>query len=148
MMSRFILAMVAVLLTAQSGCDVQPRNLGGPTGVRLRGEIPTDASRKPPPWGVIGVEFVSTDSLKVADVLMKGPASESGIAAGDVIKSFAGKPVGNRDQLLMVMMNSKPEETVQVEVMRGDMAHSFEVRLISFQEAAALRGSSTNQAEK
>ncbi len=81
--------------------------------------------------GVIGisVQNVPADALAefglkdrhgalVASVGAKGPAAKAGVQPGDVIVEFNGKPVKNRDELVGVVVRTKPGTTVPVKVLR------------------------------
>jgi serine protease Do len=81
--------------------------------------------------GVIGVSVsaVPIDALAefglkerrgalVGTVSRGGPAAKAGLEPGDVILEFNGKPVKNRDELVSVVVLTKPGTTVPVKILR------------------------------
>jgi serine protease Do len=81
--------------------------------------------------GVIGVTVtdVPTDALAefglkerrgtlITTVNANGPAAKGGIEPGDVIVEFNGKPIHRRDELVSMVVNTKPGSTVPVKVLR------------------------------
>jgi serine protease Do len=81
--------------------------------------------------GVIGIsvqnvplEAIAEFGLKdrhgalVASVAGRGPAAKAGVEPGDVIVEFNGKPVKNRDELVGVVVRTKPGTTVPLKVLR------------------------------
>ncbi|HEV7666704.1 MAG TPA: trypsin-like peptidase domain-containing protein [Chloroflexota bacterium] len=55
----------------------------------------------------------------VSTVAAVGPAADSGIQAGDVITSFAGVDVYNRDELLQRLVVHRPGDVVPLGIIRG-----------------------------
>ncbi len=81
--------------------------------------------------GVIGVSVssVPVDALAefglkerkgalIGTVTRGGPAAKAGLEPGDIIVEFNGKPVKNRDELVAIVVLTKPGTTVPVKVMR------------------------------
>jgi serine protease Do len=81
--------------------------------------------------GVIGVSVsaVPLDALEefglkerrgalVGTVTRGGPAARAGLEPGDVILEFNGKPVKSRDELVSVVVLTKPGTTVPVKILR------------------------------
>jgi serine protease Do len=81
--------------------------------------------------GVIGVSVSSVPVDALAEFGMKerkgaligtvtrgGPAAKAGLEPGDVIIEFNGKPVKNRDELVAIVVLTKPGTTVPVKVLR------------------------------
>jgi serine protease Do len=81
--------------------------------------------------GVIGVSVSSVPMDALAEFGLKerkgalvgtvtrgGPAAKAGLEPGDVIVEFNGKPVKNRDELVAVVVLTKPGTTVPVKVLR------------------------------
>jgi serine protease Do len=81
--------------------------------------------------GVIGVSVVDVPAsaldefgLKerrgalVGQVIKGGPADKAGLEPGDVILEFNGKPVQRRDQLVSMVVGTKPGTAVPIKVLR------------------------------
>ena len=81
--------------------------------------------------GVIGISVgtIPLDALEelglkertgalVSSVNSGGPASKAGVEPGDVILEYNGKPVHNRDELVGMVVRTKPGTTVPVKVLR------------------------------
>jgi serine protease Do len=77
----------------------------------------------------IGVEGVSRDAVDefglkdrkgavVKTVSPGGAAAKAGLEPGDVILSFNGKPVASRDELVQMVVATKPGSTVPVRIVR------------------------------
>ena len=56
-----------------------------------------------------------------------GPAAAAGLAAGDVIVSFNGKPIEESDDLSAAVSRTKPGTSVPVEAVRGGKRQTFTV---------------------
>ena len=63
----------------------------------------------------------------VSDVNSGGPAAKAGIEPGDVIVEFNGKPIQRRDQLVSMVVATKPGTTVPVKVLRDKQERSLNV---------------------
>jgi YidC/Oxa1 family membrane protein insertase len=59
------------------------------------------------------------DGVQVNIVGPGTPAAAAGIQVGDVIIAVAGQPIVSREDFLVVMGNTKPKDTISVEVVRG-----------------------------
>jgi serine protease Do len=81
--------------------------------------------------GVIGVSVSSVPIEALAEfglrerrgaligtVARGGPASKAGIEPGDIILEFNGKPVKNRDELVNLVVLTRPGTTVPVKILR------------------------------
>jgi serine protease Do len=90
--------------------------------------------------GVIGVSVtpVPLDALEefglkerrgalVATVGRGQPAARAGIEPGDIILEFNGKPVKNRDELVSIVVNTRPGSTVPVKVLRDKQERTLSV---------------------
>jgi serine protease Do len=77
----------------------------------------------------IGVEGISRDAVDefglkdrkgavVKTVSPGGAAAKAGLEPGDVILSFNGKPVASRDELVQMVVATKPGTTVPVRIVR------------------------------
>ena len=63
----------------------------------------------------------------VAAVSPNGPAARAGIEPGDVIIAFNGKPVKSRDELVAMVVATKPGATVPVRVVREKQERTLNV---------------------
>jgi len=61
----------------------------------------------------------STDGALVRSVSPGGAASKAGMKPGDVIMAFNGKPVKKNDDLVSMVMATKPGTSVPIRVLRG-----------------------------
>ena len=78
--------------------------------------------------------LVSASGALVTDV-PDGPAMDAGMESGDVITSFAGKPVSDTRDLVRQVGNSPVGETVRVVVMRDGRTKTLKVTLGRREEA-------------
>jgi serine protease Do len=65
----------------------------------------------------------------VTDVEKQAPAERAGIRAGDIILVFGGKPVRTHDDLLHLAAQTKPDTTVEVELVRDGKPMRMGVRV-------------------
>ncbi len=61
-----------------------------------------------------------------------GPADHAGVKPGDVIVEYDGKPVRTSDDLVQLVVNSRPGSTVPVRVMRNKQPVTLNVRVEGF----------------
>ena len=87
----------------------------------------------PAPVAFLGVSTTETDDgsagAEVVEVVAGGPADRAGIRIGDLIVTFAGKPVGSADSLSGLVQARQPGETVQVVVERNGSPRTVSVTL-------------------
>jgi S1-C subfamily serine protease len=74
----------------------------------------------------------------VADLVPGGPADDAGIMPTDVIVSIDGKPVRSPTDVGSIIEDSKPGQTVPVEVRRDGQTERLEVELEQRPDAGAL----------
>ncbi len=63
----------------------------------------------------------------VGSVNQGGPADKAGLEPGDVILEFNGKPVQRRDQLVSMVVSTKPGTSVPIKVLRDKQERSLTV---------------------
>jgi len=63
----------------------------------------------------------------VASVASGGPASKGGIEPGDVIVQFNGRPVNNSDELVKMVVATRPGTSVPVKVLRNKQEKTLNV---------------------
>lgn len=93
-------------------------------GNRLGGSEPV---RTWPMLGVAGKR--GADRCELTQVYPDRPAAVAGLKVGDIITSFAGKPVSSFEQLGQLLADEKPLSQVDVELKRGDETLKLKVRL-------------------
>src|SRR5205823_2356413 len=92
--------------------------------------VSTSSSGKALSATVIGADTAHDVALiKVADLVAGGPAAKGGIAVGDLIVSFDGKPVATADALSGLVQAHQPGDTVQVVVERNGASRTVSVTL-------------------
>jgi serine protease Do len=91
------------------------------------GELPREIGvvsvplRKILPEGRLGIGFSGTDeSATISTVEFRGAAQRAGIRAGDVVVRAADKPIGTRQELIDLIHQHKPGDTIALVVHRGD----------------------------
>jgi putative serine protease PepD len=76
---------------------------------------------------------VSTTSdargARIVVVVPSGPADAAGVRVGDVIVGVDGKKITTPDEVAAAIADSKPGETVEVEIIRSGVHQSIDVRL-------------------
>jgi serine protease Do len=63
----------------------------------------------------------------VSTVLASGPASKAGMEPGDVIVQFNGRPVQNNDELVKMVVATKPGTSVPIKVLRNRQEKTLNV---------------------
>jgi serine protease Do len=61
-----------------------------------------------------------------------GPADRAGVKPGDIIVEYDGKPVRTSDDLVQLVVNSKPRSSVSVKVLRDKKPMTLNVRVEGF----------------
>ncbi len=72
--------------------------------------------------------------VTLTQVAKDGPAEKAGLAVGDVIKEFGGKPVDNYQALVVEIRSRKAGDKVTVKFLRGSEEKTTEVTLTSREE--------------
>jgi len=87
----------------------------------------------PAPTAFLGVSTTDTSDgsggAEVVDVVAGGPAQKAGLAVGDLIVTFDGKPVATADSLSGLVQAHQPGDTVQVMVERNGSSRTLTVTL-------------------
>ena len=65
----------------------------------------------------------------VVEVVADGPADDAGIETGDVIVSLGSEDVGDNDELQERLLEHRPDEQVEVRLVRGDQEETVDVKL-------------------
>jgi S1-C subfamily serine protease len=87
----------------------------------------------PAPVAFLGVSTTETQDgsggAQVVDLVSGGPAQKAGLAVGDLIVTFDGKPVSSADTLSGLVQARQPGDTVQVVVERNGASRTISVTL-------------------
>ena len=91
--------------------------------------------------------------LRVLSLVKASPAERSGIQVGDVITSFAGKPVDAATNLPALVAACPPGSSETVKVLRGESELNFEVQFgqstpLALSELRAVEAALMGEAEK
>jgi putative serine protease PepD len=85
------------------------------------------------PTAFLGVSTTDTSDgsagAQVVSLVAGGPAQKAGLAVGDLIVGFDGKPVGTADSLSGLVQGRQPGDTVQVMVERNGSSRTVSVTL-------------------
>jgi len=65
----------------------------------------------------------------VATVDRTGPAGAAGLEPGDIIVEFNGQPVKNNNELVSMVVGTKPGSTVPVKVLRDKQERTFSIKV-------------------
>jgi len=90
--------------------------------------------------------------LRVLSLVKAGPAERSGMQVGDVITSFAGKPVDAATNLPALVAACRPGASATIKVLRGESALDFEVQFgqsapLALSELRAVEAALMSEAE-
>ena len=103
-----------------------------------------------PPDNLADLGLKERRGALVSSVESSGPAAKAGMQPGDIILEFNGKPVKSRDDLVRVVMATKPGMTVPVKVLRDKQERTLNVTVEELDleaEASGRRGSQTTPQE-
>ena len=86
----------------------------------------------------------------VSSVERDGPAARAGIEPGDVILEYGGKPVRTSDDLVQMVINTKPGSTITMNVLRDKRPRTIKVTVESLDlvDDSAAAGPSSDSAVK
>ena len=96
------------------------------TGKVTRGRIAVQV-------GIVPADNLADLGLKerrgaqVSSVEAGGPAAKAGMQPGDIILDFNGQPVKSRDDLVRIVMGTKPGTTVPVKIMRDKQEKTLNI---------------------
>jgi S1-C subfamily serine protease len=79
--------------------------------------------------GDLARHFDTSEGALVSDVVDGGPADVAGIVQSDIIVSVSGEAVSGPERLRTLMAEHKPDETVNVELIREGGKHKVRVTL-------------------
>ena len=81
------------------------------------------------PYLGIQLDVDNKKACKITGITENSPASKAGLKAGDIIAKFDGRPLGEADDLTIVLRNKKPGDEVNLEVKRGDETVTLKLTL-------------------
>jgi serine protease Do len=76
----------------------------------------------------------TTQGALVANVTPDGPAAKAGLAKGDLVTGFDGKPIADSRTLPRIVADTAIGRTVNVDVLRGGRKESFKVAVAKLDE--------------
>ncbi|MCI5121997.1 MAG: PDZ domain-containing protein [Candidatus Electrothrix sp. AUS4] len=98
-----------------------------------------------PPAGKIGValkEEKQTEDrpsrVEITDISPLGKASEADLQQGDLILAVDNSPITSIGDLKIALLDKKPGETVQLNIVRKDKVMNIKVELSDMEKAAML----------
>ncbi|MEV0400038.1 trypsin-like peptidase domain-containing protein [Actinoallomurus sp. NPDC050550] len=71
----------------------------------------------------------SNTQCKGGTITPGGPAEKAGLKPGDLITSFAGKPIGGADELIVAIRSKSPGETVPITYVRAGQNKTVQLTL-------------------
>lgn len=71
----------------------------------------------------------SADRCRLARIVPDGPADKAGLRDGDVLVTWAGKPIADVDAMRAQLARSKPGQKVRIQLLRGTEKVDLTVRL-------------------
>lgn len=80
----------------------------------------------------LGFDIDESDHVRIANVVMGGPAAQAGLRTGDCIVSIAGRPVTNQETYRLARLGLSPLEEVEVGVERQGQVR--QVRMKSWEK--------------
>jgi hypothetical protein len=84
------------------------------------------------PRAVIGIQLdASSDFATVAGLSPGGPADSSGLLAGDRITRVDEDAIASASDLLRILSNKRPGDSISVTVLRGEQRIKFELTLVA-----------------
>ncbi|HJZ71969.1 MAG TPA: trypsin-like peptidase domain-containing protein [Vicinamibacterales bacterium] len=83
----------------------------------------------------------------VAEVPTSGAAAKAGIEPGDIIVQYNGRPVNNSDELVKMVVSTKPGTTVPVKVLRNKQEKTLNVTVEELDLDAEQNGSRTRRSQ-
>jgi len=115
-------------LTANMHVPVSTYNDGGNWERMVKGDVWGRLPGQEPAWlGVRGEK--DSKGARIAAVTPGSPAEKEGVRPGDVILALDGKPIGDFPALARFIEECRPNESVKVELRRGNQNLEFHVRL-------------------
>ena len=80
-------------------------------------------------------DFDSKNGVLIGDVDPDGPSAAAGVESGDIVVSYAGRPVENADELRFAVAGTPPGSEVELEIWRDGRRRTIEVEIGELPEA-------------
>ena len=93
-----------------------------------------------------GLGLPSATGALITDVTPKGPAAKAGIANGDLVTSFDGKPVGDSRALPRIVADTPIGKTVSVDVLRKGKKQTVKLTVAKLQDERPMRAPAPQKA--
>jgi serine protease Do len=102
-----------------------------------------------PPEAIDELGLTEQRGALVQSVEPNGPAARSGLRPGDVIVEYDGKPVRSSDELVRMVVNSRPGSQASVQVIRDRQPMTFDIRIepLEFADTRADAGAPQDAGE-
>ena len=97
-------------------------------GVRIQGVTPDIAE---------GMGLSTTQGALVAEVTPGGPAAKAGLANGDLVTGFDGKPITESRSLPRIVADTPIGKTVNIDVLRKNRKASYHIQIAKLDEGPA-----------
>jgi serine protease Do len=94
-------------------------------GVRIQGVTPEIAE---------GMGLPTTQGALIADVTANGPAARAGLANGDLVTGFDGKPITDSRTLPRLVANTPIGKTVAIDVLRKNRKATYRIQVAKLDE--------------
>jgi len=95
----------------------------------LKGEVLPKQAPPPPVIGVVFDEKKDGPGVRIEIVVEDGPAAKAGFKDGDVITTFDGKKVATANEIRAALTKHKPDDVVEVVVLRDDESVTLKLKL-------------------
>ena len=93
-----------------------------------------------------GLGLPSATGALITDVTPKGPAAKAGIANGDLVTTFDGKPVGDSRALPRMVAETPIGKTVSVDVLRKGRKQTVKLTVAKLEDERPMRAPSVQKA--
>jgi serine protease Do len=94
----------------------------------------------------VGLGLPSATGALITDVSPKGPAAKAGIANGDLVTGFDGKPVGDSRALPRIVADTPIGKTVSVDVLRKGKKQMVRLTVAKLEDDRPMRAPAPQKA--
>ncbi|HSL23827.1 MAG TPA: Do family serine endopeptidase [Vicinamibacterales bacterium] len=121
------------------------------TGKVVRGRIGVQVQRDPlNERAAQNLGLPKPAGAVISTVSEGGPADKAGLRPGDVVTEYNGKPVEDSDDLVNMVVHTKPGTTVPLKVYRGKQPRSLSVTIeeLNVEEEMGIRSGGTEEPDE